>query len=241
AALVIITALNIYGVKLVALINNAGVVFEILGMVVFAVFLAALHNHQGVGVIFKTGGAKITPSTFLVGMFMSLFVIYGFDTASTLAEETKDPRREAPRAVRATIIAVAATAMIYLSWLLGNIAVMRARMKGWPRVSAPFKLGRWGKVVNILGIAWGAGMLVNFFWPASKDSLRVFANPKPNQTDFLGTGKPLVNLFGLDWLNKIPVIWTVTAVIVVIGLIYYFFFQRSKPFTPVTPPDEEVE
>ena len=101
--LVIITVLNIYGVRLVALINNAGVVFEILGMVIFAVFLAALHNHQGVGVIFKTGGAKITPSTFLVGMFMSLFVVYGFDTASTLAEETRDPRREAPKAVLASI------------------------------------------------------------------------------------------------------------------------------------------
>jgi hypothetical protein len=131
--------------------------------------------------------------------------------------------------------------MIYLSWLLGNIAVMRARMKGWPRVSAPFKLGRWGKVVNVLGIAWGAGMLVNFFWPASDGSLRVFANPKPIQTDFLGTGKPLVNLFGLDWLNKIPVIWTVTAVIVLLGLVYYFVFQRNKPFRPVIPPDEEVE
>ena len=39
-------------------------------------------------------------------------------------------------------------------------------------------------------------MLVNFFWPASTGSLRVFANPRPNQTDFLGTGKPLVDLFG---------------------------------------------
>ena len=124
--------------------------------------------------------------------------------------------------------------MIYLSWLLGNIAVMRARMNGWPKVPAPFKLGRWGKVVNVLGIAWGAGMLVNFFWPAADDSLRVYANPRPRQTG------GLVN-FGVDFLNKIPVIWTVTAVIVVIGLIYYFFFQRSKPFTPVTPPDEEVE
>ena len=357
-ALIVITVLNIYGVRLVALINNAGVVFEILGMVVFAIFLASLHNHQGVGVIFKTGGAKINPSTFLLGMFMSLFVIYGFDTASTLAEETKDPRREAPRAVLAsiigafvigaifllgtlmaipdmkeavgglfgaqtiieasfnsaiansylfvvsaaificclaietatirlcfgmarddqlpaskslakvhprlhtpiwscvaiallsaipfiqfggaTVIAVVATAMIYLSWLLGNIAVMRARMRGWPKVSAPFKLGRWGKVVNAVGIAWGAGMLINFFWPASDGSLRVFANPKPRQTDFLATGKPLVN-FGIDFLNKIPIMETVTAVILLVGAAYYFGVQRHKPFTAVIPPEEEVE
>src|SRR5438093_7537030 len=103
-------------------------------------------------------------------------------------------------------------------------------MKGWPRVTAPFKLGRWGKVVNVLGIAWGAGMLINFFWPASNGSLRVFANPKPNQTDFLGTGKPLVN-FGIEFLNKIPVIETVTVVILLVGLVYYYGFQRNKPFT----------
>src|SRR5216684_1594760 len=52
----------------------------------------SLHNHQGVGVIFHTGGQSLTVSTFLVAMFMSLYVIYGFDTASTLAEETRDPR-----------------------------------------------------------------------------------------------------------------------------------------------------
>src|SRR5881396_2032764 len=49
--LAIITVLNIYGVRLVAIVNNTGVVFEILGMVVFAGILAAFHNHQGVGVI----------------------------------------------------------------------------------------------------------------------------------------------------------------------------------------------
>src|SRR6266478_4561570 len=94
-----ITVLNIFGVRLVALINRTGVIFEILGMVVFAFVLALFHNHQGIGVIFKTGGAHVNASAFLVCMFMSLFVIYGFDTASTLAEETKDPRREAPKAV----------------------------------------------------------------------------------------------------------------------------------------------
>jgi len=97
ATLALITLLNIFGVNLVALINNTGVIFEILGMVVFAFILAIFHNHQGVGVIFDTGGQSLTVSTFLVAMFMSLYVIYGFDTASTLAEETRDPRREAPK------------------------------------------------------------------------------------------------------------------------------------------------
>ena len=290
-----ITVLNIYGVRLVAIINNTGVVFEILGMFVFALVLLAFHNHQGFSVVTNSAGIPVNGSTFLAAMFMSLFVIYGFDTASTLAEETKDPRREAPKAVLysvigafiiggvfllgvlvaipnmgdavkgafgpgadhrrqllhrrspriyllvvsaaifvcclsimaatirlcfgmardnqlpgsqaagqglpqpahpdldlhrdrrarrdpvlqysgAGIIAIAATGMIYLSYFLGNIVIMRARLRGWPRASAPFRLGRWGMLVNIVALLYGGAMLVNFAWP------RAASNPKPNQT-----------------------------------------------------------
>ncbi|HUZ81020.1 MAG TPA: amino acid permease, partial [Gaiellaceae bacterium] len=103
-AMLVVTLLNIYGVRVVALINNVGVLFEILGMVVFAFVMALFHDHQGVGVVFHSGGSNVTISTFLVAMFMSLFVIYGFDTAATLAEETRNPRREAPRAVLYSIL-----------------------------------------------------------------------------------------------------------------------------------------
>ena len=47
-------------------------------------------------------------------MFMGLFVIYGFDTASTLAEETNDPRRAAPRAVLTSIIAAFVIGFVFL-------------------------------------------------------------------------------------------------------------------------------
>src|SRR3954462_3637460 len=101
--LVVITPLNTFGVRIVALVNNTGVLFELLGLFVFAIILALFHNNQGVDVVFDTGGPAFNASNFLVAMFMGLFVIYGFDTASTLAEETNDPRREAPRAVLASI------------------------------------------------------------------------------------------------------------------------------------------
>src|SRR5579872_2347046 len=76
--LALITMLNIFGVRLVAIINNTGVLFEILGMVVFAFILAAFHHHQSGSVIFHTGGTNLTTGTFLVAMFMALYVIYGF-------------------------------------------------------------------------------------------------------------------------------------------------------------------
>src|SRR5438132_11022757 len=96
--LVAITVMNIFGVRLVAIVNNTGVLFEILGMVIFAFVVAIFHHHQNAGVIFDTGGTSLTTGTFLVAMFMSLYVIYGFDTASTLAEEANSTRTEAPHA-----------------------------------------------------------------------------------------------------------------------------------------------
>ena len=354
--LVAITVLNIFGVRLVAIVNNTGVVFEILGMVVFAIIMAIAHNHQGVTVIFHTQGQELNIHTFLIAMFMSLFVVYGFDTASTLAEETKNPRKEAPRAVLAaiigafvigaiflwgtlmavpnfdtlienfggpqfviesnfsvafstvyllvvsaaifvccmaimtstirltfgmsrdnqlpfsrrlskvnprlhtpvgaclavgllaaipflqfagaTVIAVAATSMIYLSYLLGNIAVLRARRRGWPRKPAPFSLGKWAIPVNVIGIVWGASMLVNMLWWTNDATNRVITNPKPNQTDYFGTG-PLVN-FGIDFLNKIPVIELIISVVLIVGAVYFFTVQKKKPFTAVIPPDEDA-
>src|SRR5205814_2701146 len=118
AALVLLstTLLSIFGVRLVALVNNTGVVFEILGMVVFALILILFYHHQSVSVFTDTSylGTSNQTGTFLAAMFMSLFVIYGFDTASTLAEETKNPRRQAPRAVIASIIGAAIIGAIFL-------------------------------------------------------------------------------------------------------------------------------
>jgi amino acid transporter len=291
-------------------------------------------------------------------MFMSLYVIYGMDTASTLAEETRDPRREAPKAVLgsvvgafligvvflwgtlmaipnlskaisefagpaviiddvlskglstvyllvvsaaifvccmaietstirlcfgmardnqlplsktlskvnpklhtpigsclaigllsavpfvqfagAAVIAVGATASIYLSYFLGNSAILRARMNGWPRTHAPFSLGRWGKFVNVLALMWGGGMLVNFLWPASgpittASGLRIFSNPKAAQTDY-GFGQQ-VN-FHVSFLNHIPLIEMVMGVVLIVGAVYYVLVQRNKPYVPVVPPGE---
>jgi urea carboxylase system permease len=343
--LVAITILNVFGVRLVAIINNTGVMFEILGMVVFAFILALFHNHQGVGVVFDTAGQTFTVSTFLVAMFMSLYVIYGFDTASTLAEETKNPRKEAPKAVLASvvgafvigavflwgtmmaipdmktavsegwgpaqiidanfgnafstvyllvvaaaifvcclaiqastirlafgmsrddqlpaskqlrwvhpqlhtpigcciaigalafipmlqftgaaIVAIAATGMIYLSYLICNLAVLRARLKGWPRASAPFSLGRWGLPVTIAGILYGGGMLLNIAWP------RAATNPTPNET-----GKLLD--FHWNWLNDRPVFWTVVIAVALVGAVYFLLVQRTKPAHLQAPEGEAV-
>ena len=63
-------------------------------------------------------------------------------------------------------------------------------------------------------------------------------NPKPNQTDYFGTG-PLVH-FGIGFLNKIPVMELIIGMVLLVGAIYFFAVQKKKPFTPVVPPDEDA-
>src|SRR5438094_5840941 len=52
--LISVTGMNIFGVRLVAIVNNTGVLFEILGMVVFAFIVALLHSPHCAGGIFYT-------------------------------------------------------------------------------------------------------------------------------------------------------------------------------------------
>jgi amino acid transporter len=340
--LAVITLLNIFGVRLVALINNTGVLFEILGLFVFAIILAAFNHHHSVGVIFHTGGNPFNAHFFLIAMFMGLFVIYGFDTASTLAEESHEPRKKAPQAVLASIaaagvvggvfiwamliaapgslskivsgggitpagiidanlsnalsvayllvvsvaifvcclsiqastirlafgmsrdrqlplsgvisrvnertgtpigacitvalmavifllkyagvgfIAIAATGMIYLSYLFANLAIMRVRMNGWPHEKGAFSLGRYGKLVNVLAILWGGGMLINFAWH------RAATNPKASETS------GALDFWHSHFLNSIPILWLVLAFVLIIGTVYYAIRRAQIPSPVVT-------
>jgi amino acid transporter len=120
AALLTTTLINIEGVRLLALINNIGVGAEILGMVVFALILLFFANHQSPAILFDTSfTANLSDGgylpIFLVGMFMALFVVYGFDTAGTFGEETVDAGRQAPRGVLSAI---------WLSGLVGGIFLL---------------------------------------------------------------------------------------------------------------------
>ena len=46
--------------------------------------------------------------------------------------------------------------------------------------------------------------------------------------------------FGVDFLNKIPILWTVAIGIALIGAVYYLAAGRRHSFTPVIPAAEEA-
>jgi len=357
--LVVTTLINAYGVRLLSILNNIGVGTEILGMFVFALILLIFENHQSAAVLFDTAGTEQATGgnyvpAFALGMFMALFVVYGFDTAGTFGEETVDPGRQAPRGVlwsvaisgiigtifllavilaipdiptamgqafpiadtiTATLkqeivggitvgevylfiilvsvfvctlaiqgaatrmmfsmsrdrhlplgsiwgqvnsrfktpanaaiavgilaaipilvigpgggfsISIAATGLIYLSYLLTNIGVLVARFRGWPHKPAWFNLGQWGKLVNILALVYGGLMLINIgIW----QDPRLFG-------DFGGAGRaitnPTIDTFIKPFGNEIagmpslPVFETLVIVLIVTGAIYYAVSVRGR-------------
>ncbi|MGB8344905.1 MAG: amino acid permease [Ktedonobacteraceae bacterium] len=123
-SIIVGTIINVAGVRLVSIINNIGVVAEIIGMIGFAILLLLFFRNNSFSFLFTgphTNLQAAVPATattpavpaqpwtpgfgfgyggaFIAALFMSLFVIYGFDTAGTLGEETRDPQKNAPRGV----------------------------------------------------------------------------------------------------------------------------------------------
>ena len=131
--LVLTTVINAFGVRLVATLNNIGVGTEILGMLVFALVLLFFANHQSPQVLTQTFGAEAANNgnmlaTFALGFFMSIFILYGFDTAGTFGEETIDASRQAPRGVLSAVWISGAIGIVFLLAIILSLKDIPATM-----------------------------------------------------------------------------------------------------------------
>lgn len=103
------TIINARGVRLMAKLNSAGVFIELIAAVLIAIILAC-HAIRGPAVFFSSHGYGADQDggylgAFLIASLASGYVMYGFDTASSLGEETLEPRRTAPQAILRAILA----------------------------------------------------------------------------------------------------------------------------------------
>jgi urea carboxylase system permease len=117
------TIINAFGVKLMTRINSTGVFIELIAAVLLIIALA-VNITRGPDVLFETNGTGDAHSSGYIGAFLvaalaSAYVMYGFDTASSLGEETRDPRKTAPLAILRAVIA---------SFILGGLILMFAIM-----------------------------------------------------------------------------------------------------------------
>ncbi len=140
------TVINAFGVRLLSIINNIGVAAEILGMVVFALILLIFFRVQDLSVLTTTAGIE-KPETggylpvFSIAMFMSLFVVYGFDTAGTFGEETLDAGRQAPRGILSAIWLSGIVGAVFLLAIILATPDMTAALTDPSPISTAIKHG----------------------------------------------------------------------------------------------------
>jgi urea carboxylase system permease len=171
--IVLTTVINSVGVRLMARINNVGVIAELLGVTVLIVLLA-VHIRRGPTVLLDTQGRGAGQpggylGPFLAAALMASYVLYGFDTAGALAEETDLPRRRAPWAILQALAAAGLAGALVM--LCGILAVSDPALLELGRISGglPFL------VKDVLGPRLGVFLLVEVVFAVFVCALAVHA------------------------------------------------------------------
>jgi amino acid transporter len=124
ALVLLSTALNLAGTKLLARVAMFGFVCEIVGAIVVGCYLLLFARHQSFGVLFDSFGLRQGGSywpAFLAAAVTGLFTCYGFEACGDVAEETPNPGVSIPRAMRGTIyVGMSAAAFVCLALILAQ-------------------------------------------------------------------------------------------------------------------------
>src|SRR5579859_262576 len=155
--LAVTTAVNIIGIRLMAIISSAGVILEILGVIAIVITLFA-HAKRDPSVLVHSTGAAPTPGTpyiwaWLASGLMAAYVMVGFDSAGELSEETHAPRRITPRTIiRALVVSGIGGALLLISALMAAPSLTDGNLAS---VGLPYVL------TSVMGSVAGRIMLVD--------------------------------------------------------------------------------
>jgi urea carboxylase system permease len=167
------TIINAAGVRLLALINNIGVIAELAGVSMLVALLAA-HTRRGPAALLEAHGRGAgSPlgylGPFLAAALMASYVLYGFDTAGALAEETDDPRRRAPRAIMQALAASALAGALLILFGILSVSDPTQRELGLISGGLPFL------VKDVLGPGLGIMLLLGVVFAVFVCALAVHA------------------------------------------------------------------
>jgi urea carboxylase system permease len=132
AVIIISTVIGNIGVSIMSLITRIGVTCELVGVALLIVLFFA-HAKRGPGAaLFHTNGVAGHGSylwPFLISALMACYVMYGFDSAGELSEETNQPRLAAPKGIiRAMLASGVGGALILVGALLAAPSLTSPRL-----------------------------------------------------------------------------------------------------------------
>src|SRR5947209_8188267 len=219
------TIVNMLGVRVMARINNFGVLAELIGASLL-VILILFNAHRGPGIVLHNLGLGKGHSwhyfgAFIIGGIMSAYVMYGFDTAGTLAEETNDPRRNAPPMIIRALIAAS-----IIGGLLILFSLMAVKNINDPNISA---LGLPYIIKQALGNTVGNVFLIDCALAITVCTLAVmascirllFAMARDGRLPF---GTHIAHVSGR---RKVPLVPTLTVGILALGILGINYSNQS--------------
>lgn len=141
--LVLTTAINVIGVRVMSIVNSVGVTCELIGVTLLVVALF-FKSERGPGVVLQTGEGLGSGGgylwSFIISGLMAAYVMVGFDSAGELSEETKNPRRTAPKTIlRALVASGIGGALMILATLMAAPSVTDGTL-GDPTQGLPYVL-----------------------------------------------------------------------------------------------------
>ncbi|WP_297839096.1 APC family permease [Pseudomonas sp.] len=127
------TGLNLFGTKLLARVAMFGFLCELVGAILVGGYLLIFERHQPLSVLFNTFNIQVNGSylpAFLAASLAGLFQYYGFEACGDVAEETPNPGKRIPKAMRLTIYIGGAAAMFACLALILSVPDMAKVLAG---------------------------------------------------------------------------------------------------------------
>lgn len=133
AIILLSTCLNLVGTKLLARVAMFGFLCELVGAILVGGYLLIFERHQPFSVLFDTFNLQVNGSylpAFLAASLAGLFQYYGFEACGDVAEETPNPGKRIPKAMRMTIYIGGAAAMFACLALILSVPDMAKVLAG---------------------------------------------------------------------------------------------------------------
>ena len=148
--LTVTTIINSLAVRIMAIVNAVGVTCELVGvcLLIIAFFVS---SERGPGIVLNTDGFNGGFAAILVASLMAAYVLVGFDSAGELSEETRNPRKTAPRTIlRALVFSGIGGGLILLGALMAAPTLGDEVSSGGLAYIVTSKLGdTWGRIFLI--------------------------------------------------------------------------------------------
>lgn len=119
--IIVITTINVFGVKIAANINFLLVIFQFSVVVIFAILcIKQIQGGMGTGTLFSSlpfYNPDVPLSAVTAGAAILFLSFLGFDTITTFSEETINPEKTIPKAMFAVVL-IGGSLFIFISYII---------------------------------------------------------------------------------------------------------------------------